>query len=132
MQDYLQSGSDQQVSDIHLERLSRTCCRKWRNLTSHLKLDRIVMDDIDRRSVKEGEKRLDFFTEWKEQKGSAATYKALIKALLNIGCRNDAEHVYKLSQSPGGSPSTTPAQTPPGVATAAEGLQLLSCSQCFW
>ena len=110
MEEYLLNEEcNKQITDAHLERLSSKCCGKWRNLTSHLELDSIVKDDIDRKSVRESEKRLDYFTEWKEQKGSAATYKSLIRALLKIDCRDDAEYVYQLSQSTGPH-STSPAQ----------------------
>ena len=44
----------------------------------------------------EDEKRATFFAKWKEAKGSDATYKALISALLEIGCAEDAECVCKL------------------------------------
>ena len=111
----LNEECNKQISDAHLEMLSSKRCRKWRNLTTSLELDSIVKDDIDRKSVCESEKRLDYFTEWKDQKGSAATYKSLIRALLKIGCRDDAEFVYQLSQSTG-SHSTSPAQTTSDVA----------------
>ena len=111
----LNEECNKQISDAHLEMLSSKRCRKWRNLTTSLELDSIVKDDIDRKSVCESEKRLNYFTEWKDQKGSAATYKSLIRALLKIGCRDDAEYVYQLSQS-SGSNSTSPAQTTADVA----------------
>ena len=116
MENYLLNEEcNKKVSDSHLERLSSKCCRKWRNLTTSLELDSIVKDDVDRKSVCESEKRFDYFTEWKEQKGSAATYRSLIRALLKIDCRDDAEYVYQLSQSTG-SHSTSPAQTTSDVA----------------
>ena len=111
----LNEECNKQISDAHLERLSSKCCDEWRNLTSHLEMDSIVKRDIDRKCVSERQKRLDYFTEWKDQKGSAATYKSLTKALLKIDCRDDAEYVYQLSQS-SGSHSTSPAQTTSDVA----------------
>ena len=137
MENYLQNEEcNKQISDAHLERLSSKCCGKWRNLTSHLEMDSIVKDDIDRKSVCESEKRLDYFTEWKDQKGSAATYKSLIRALLKIDCRDDAEYVYKLSQS-SGSQSTLPAQntevtsiSPPQARCTPSGTPTAK-GQCF-
>ena len=99
-----------------------------------------MKDDIDRKGIGESEKRLDYFTEWKEQKGSAATYKSLIRALLKIGCRDDAEYVYQLSQS-SGSHSTSPALTTSDIAevTSSSPPQAMSAAsdtptakgQCF-
>ena len=37
-----------------------------------------------------------FFSKWKEAKGSGATYRALISALLKIKCVEDAEGVCEL------------------------------------
>lgn len=58
------------------------------------------MDDIDRKSVSEDEKRATFFAKLKEKKGSGATYEVLISALLGIECVDDAESVCKLLQNP--------------------------------
>ena len=116
----LDDKCSKKISDIHLEQLSATRCRKWRYLPTHLGLAPIVTYDLeplehDRRP--ESEKRLDFFRGWKETRGSAATYQSLIQALLKIGCREDAEFVYELLQSPeshsstsAGTNSATPSQ----------------------
>ena len=138
MEEYLLNEEcNKQVSDAHLERLSSKCCDEWRNLTSHLEMDSIVKRDIDRKCVSEREKRLDYFTEWKDQKGSAATYKSLIRALQKIDCRDDAEYVYQLSQSSGSHSTqttsdvanTSPSQAMPAASgTTAKGNSLLS--QC--
>ena len=122
MENYLLNEEcNKKVSDAHLERLSSKCCDEWRNLTSHLEMDSIVKRDIDRKCVSERQKRLDYFTEWKDQKGSAATYKSLIRALLKIDCWDDAEYVYQMSQS-SGSQSTSPALTTSDIA------EVTSCS----
>ena len=47
----------------------------------------------------EGEKRREFFLGWKEKKGSGATYGCLIRALLKIKSRQDAESICKLLQA---------------------------------
>ena len=89
---------NRQVSDSHLEELSRTHCKDWRRIPPHLGLEGIMRDDIDRNGHDERGKRYDFFTGWKERKGADATYKALMTALLKIGSRNDAEYVCQLLQ----------------------------------
>lgn len=87
---------NKQVSDSHVEELTRTHCGKWRYLPPHLGLDNTMKDDIDREYGSEREKRYNFFIEWKERKGADATYKSLISGLLKSGCRSDAEYVCQL------------------------------------
>ena len=84
------------VSDAHLELISRSYCEEWKSLPPYLKLETVVANDIDRSAKTEREKRHDFLFEWKEIKGSAATYKQLITALLHIKRRQDAEKVCEL------------------------------------
>jgi len=59
----------------------------------------IVVRDIIRSFQDEEERRHNFLLKWREEKGSSATYKALIDALLAIGCRDDAEEVLRLLAS---------------------------------
>ena len=89
---------NRQIRDIHLEEISQSHCEKWRSLPSHLKMKTIIKKDIDRESKSEDEKRLAFFERWQQERGSDATYKALINALLKISCRQDAEKVCELLQ----------------------------------
>ena len=88
----------QQVSPVHLEDISRSHCKHWRKLPAHLGLPEIMASDIDRKQVEESEKRHIFFFGWKDRKGSDATYRSLISALLKIDCRQDAESICKLLQ----------------------------------
>ena len=90
----------ERVSDAHLEDIARSCCSGWRSLPSRLEMRKIVVEDIDRLQVSEEEKRLEFFKRWKREKGSEATYKKLIDALVEINCREDAEEVQHLIQNP--------------------------------
>ena len=90
----------EQVSDVHLEQISRSHCKDWRKLPPHLELEAIIVSDIGRMQVGEGEKRQEFFSSWKIRKGSGATYECLIRALLKIECRQDAESICKLLQAP--------------------------------
>ena len=102
------------VSDAHAECISRKCCKHWKKLPSHLGLDTIVVDDISSGQGDEETKRHNFFLKWKETKGSGATYRALINALLVIDCREDAEKVCDILKDPVGSTSPpSPTQPPP-------------------
>ena len=89
-------STKKQVSDAHLELISRSYCEEWKSLPPHLKLETIVANDIDRSAKDERQKRHDFLFEWKDIKGSAANYKQLITALLQIKRRQDAEKVCEL------------------------------------
>ena len=84
------------VSETHMEEISHSYCSKWKLLYCHLEVDRIVVSDVDLMRASEREKRHAFLVMWKEKKGSDATYKRLLYALLKTGCREDAEGVCKL------------------------------------
>ena len=81
------------VSDKDLERISRSCCKDWKSLPTHLELETILVEDIEKSQADEREKRHDFLRQWKRMKGSAATYKQLVSALLEIESVDDAEKV---------------------------------------
>ena len=88
---------NQQVTDRHLDEIASSYCRHWRTLRAELGLEAIVEHDIDRSIPGDEEgKRRAFFNKWKLMKGSRATYKALISALLRKKCQDDAEGVCKL------------------------------------
>ena len=89
---------DKQVTDVHLEELTRAHFGKWRFLPPHLGLNNTMKDDIDRKPGDEREKRNNFLIEWKNRMGAKATYRALINGLLKIECKSDAEFVYQLIQ----------------------------------
>ena len=89
----------QQISDIHLDKISHSCCSQWKRLPPYLDMERIVKDDVNRLSAsEETEKRSSFFSKWVDEKGSDATYEKIISALFEMGCKNDAEKVCKLIQ----------------------------------
>ena len=100
MDDFLQElesvGVRQRISDKDLDNISIYSCSRWRNLPAFLGLNSILVEDINKRTLTEQEKRREFFQVWKATKGSTATYKALIHALLSIGCREDAVCVGRL------------------------------------
>ena len=87
---------DLQVSDVHLHEICCCSCTKWRLLYSYLAMDKTMVSDVERMNVSEEERRHSFFSVWRERKGSAATYQRLVQALLQAGCREDAEKVCKI------------------------------------
>ena len=91
-----EKDTDKQITDEHIEVISRTSCSQWKSLPAHLGLPLITARDIDRGPGDEREKRNTFLTTWKAMNGSKATYKKLISALLKIECREDAESVCEL------------------------------------
>ena len=94
----LEEDCSKQISDSHLQKISLSCCKKWRFLPACFKMEEIIAEDIDREPKGEDEKRFSFFKQWQQERGSDATYKALISALLEISCRQDAEKVCELLQ----------------------------------
>ena len=84
-----------QISDAHLDEVAQFCL-DWQKLPSHLKMEDRIAADTESDHAKQEERRCEFFRTWKEQNGFDATYKILIRALLEIGCRSDAERVCKL------------------------------------
>ena len=88
-----------QVSPKHRAEIAQYgYCKEWRKLPAHLEMMSVVVDDIDRCSVEEDEKRRKFMSQWNSKKGSEATYKKLICALLKFGCKDNAESVCELLQ----------------------------------
>ena len=85
-----------QVTDLHVDEIARSHCKKWKSLPAHLQMEAIAAKDIDLKQIEEEQKRCDFLSKWKEEKGSEATYKVLIGALLKIKSREDAEGICKI------------------------------------
>ena len=88
----------QKVSDDHLDKISRSYCEHWRDLETCLDLGPSMVKDIKRMQGDEAEKRREIFFGWKKRKGFDATYERLIRALLKIDCRQDAESICELLQ----------------------------------
>ena len=80
----------QEVSDLHINKLCLRFCKNWRLLHSHLDLDEVVCNDVERDHFNEMERKVAFFSAWKQQKAYEATYKKLIDALRAINCHKDA------------------------------------------
>lgn len=86
----------QEVTSQHLGDLCRDRPIQWQQLSDILlENSKTAVNDIERTGKSEPEKRRDFFKLWQSQKGSSANYEALIRALLRIQCRGDAEYVCK-------------------------------------
>ena len=85
------------VSEKDLERIARSCCKDWKSLPTHLELETILVEDIEKSQAHdEREKRHNFLRQWKRMKGSAATSKQLVSALLEIDSVEDAEKVCSI------------------------------------
>ena len=92
---------NKEITSEHLNEISRFYCREWWRLIPQLNLRDITENDINDRSGSSEEKRRIFFRKWKHMKGSEATYKQLVSALLKIECKKDSEAVCQLLlQSP--------------------------------
>lgn len=123
---------NQTVSDVHVNTISTSYCEKWRLLHSHLELEKIVVSDSDRNHGHEVDKRNAFFSEWKEKKGSEATYRKLVSALLKTDRKQDAEGVCRLlaesvckeNLAVSSSPPVTPSTSPTGNLILAPGPPL--------
>lgn len=72
---------------------------EWKSLVIPLEMGQIKMDETFQFAVGEGDKLYLLLNQWKQFKRSAATYKKLIGALLEIGCGEAAESVCKLIPS---------------------------------
>ena len=100
---------NRQVNVNNLERTSHFCYKQWKSLPSHLGVHSNVVGEIDKTHKDEKTKCLNFLLWW--NKGSCATYKQLLTALLSIKCEQAAEMLCtRLKES--GSDSLQP-QLPP-------------------
>ena len=119
---------DRPVSDLHLERISRSCFKYWKLLPDYLGLKTVMVHDIDRSLIDEESKRLEFLRQWKIRKGSEATYTQLISALLSIDQRSDAEAVCNfLAQSMKSAPiKTVPTEVSNQKSAVLSGQPLIS------
>ena len=80
---------NRQVNVSNLERTSHFCYKQWKSLPSHLGVQSNVVGEIDKPHKDEKTKCLNFLLRW--MKGSRATYKQLLTALLSIKCEQAAE-----------------------------------------
>lgn len=87
---------DKAPTKTYLDKISNIPFSQWRLLPPPLEIDSSVVDTIDHDITDERVRRREFFNQWKQSKGSDATYRKLISALLDIGCREEAEKVCRL------------------------------------
>lgn len=119
---------NQPINMVHFDVISRTLCGGWRSLPTYLDMIEILVKDLERDLKVESERRKAFFSQWKAMKGSAATYKKLIIALLYINCVEDAEGVCKLLASQKFGPQwkcsvkIPPAPIAPGIVLTTNGI----------
>ena len=97
----ISSMCGKKVTEQHVLDISQKTCKKWKDLRVFLKMSENSVSDIEREAGGESDKRKSFFDRWKQEKGSDATYKALLDALLKIECREDAEYICELLQDEG-------------------------------
>ena len=88
------------MSDLQIEKISRSLILEWERLPPYLGLRSIAAEDIENDcSITEPKnKRLKFLNEWKTIKGADATYEVLVCALLQIERQADAQSVCELLQ----------------------------------
>ena len=91
-----EANISRRVTDKHIAEISLSYCKKWRLLLSQFEMKNIVADDIGSKNIDADEMRQLFLSKWKEEKGSEATYKVLLSALLKIKQKKETEGVCKL------------------------------------
>ena len=73
-------------------------CEKWRKIGHHLGLSKTHIEDIDKEKNAEEEKRSTMLVTWKQIYAYKATFKALVDALYECECTQDAykarEYMY--------------------------------------
>ena len=87
---------ERQITEVDIDKISHCYCKEWKRLPAYLQMGSIAENDVSHSAGTEEDKRRDFFARWKSKEGSGATYKVLIKVLLEIECRSDAEGVCEV------------------------------------
>lgn len=95
------------VSKKDLDRVANNCEFPYERLAPYLDVKQV--SDIEREGKSEPGRRTALLERWNQMKGSDATYRALITALLDIEHRNDAEKICKWLRT---SKSATPCPAP--------------------
>ena len=104
---------DSPVSDTHLAEIAREYLRSWEELAPTLELTPVQEEEIRNTHVGGyGVKKLGALRLWKEKKGSAATYRALIAAAVAISNEQLADNIRCLLRVSGQPthPNTQPPQ----------------------
>lgn len=53
----LQEDVNRQITDIHIDEISRSHCKKWKSLPAYMEMEGIVASDIEKKLIEEDEKR---------------------------------------------------------------------------
>ena len=88
---------DQPCSDEHLKSISLFL--HWRNVTPHLGLSEVDIEDIKSGEGTEPERRLKALLKWKTKYSFKATLKILVEVLLMVGNADNAGRVCYLLKS---------------------------------
>ena len=91
-----ESDCEREINEVDLADLSFTLGQGWRALPS-----RLGVPSSDHVFQTEQEEKHAFLSQWKDVKGSEATYKVLISALLDINCREEAEGMCRMLNASG-------------------------------
>lgn len=85
----------QQISDDHILNLKDFIT--WKEVGIHLpEIERLDIDDIDKDGTDENDKRRKLIDEWVERNAEAATYEAMITAMLKARKVNSATKLCKI------------------------------------
>ena len=84
-------NSNKKISDKDIDKISQSCGFPYGRLSSYLGLKQVCAQDAKQDGKSEPDRRAGLLEAWKQMKGSDATYRALIAALLEMERRDDAE-----------------------------------------
>ena len=110
-------AGNKKVSDVHILDLSMKHCKKWRSLPAFLDMDQISVSDLQYAMGSESDKRKLFLEKWQQEKGSDATYRVLMAALLSVQCRDEAEYICNVLLKGDGTPGTTSTHSTNGASS---------------
>ena len=83
---------DRQLSDKEIADITRKCLKTWEKLYPYLGLNEVDVEGIKRIPDYE-EQRREVLLKWRKQKGSGATFRALIKAARDADNINLADNL---------------------------------------
>ena len=103
--------SDKQIGDKDIDKISQSCGFPYGRLSSYLGMKQVCAQDAKQDGKSEPDRRAGLLEGWKQLKGSDATYRALIAALLEMERRDDAEVICKLLKESKLTAPATPVHT---------------------
>ncbi len=87
---------DAKIADVHLEKISRILVCEMQSLAPYIGIEYNLVADIEKQNVGWSTKKHTFLLKWRETKGRQATYRSLIKGLVDIEYIGNAEGVCEL------------------------------------